>query len=406
MSLLNDMLRDLSQDMSRGAPPFSEREPGAASPEAQRDLFSQSSVAKATPRNFLPSLVAFVTVLAAIVGWRYFFISQDFQSDAAKAVTPGQVTAETQHNLTGANTPSSDDGIETAEVVDVKESSSELTERLASLESAITNLAMVVANNQLDAAKDIPHAENTGGNNAVDDVSTDTLVSRESFSIQEPFPAGQQTSLENEVALAQSDAIESDPSLFIAPNRAWQDEQTAAQAAEDFKTGRMEQGIARLQTFIANHPSAPRSSALLLDLYCEQENIAAAEQLLLRATFLAPEVKTFYSAKIALLNNKPDEALALLEGSLAQAEQDENYRALLAGLYQRNGMNEQAASHYRRLLISFGEKPAYWLGFALAQDALNQTQLALQAYQRVTEYSDLQPPVRQYVEQRLAALGQ
>jgi hypothetical protein len=69
-------------------------------------------------------------------------------------------------------------------------------------------------------------------------------------------------------------------------------------------------------------------------------------------------------------------------------------------------MNLEAANHYRRLLSVFGDKPAYWLGFALAQDALNQPQVAAQAYQRVNQYADLQPQVRTYVQQRIAALQQ
>jgi MSHA biogenesis protein MshN len=66
----------------------------------------------------------------------------------------------------------------------------------------------------------------------------------------------------------------------------------------------------------------------------------------------------------------------------------------------------KAANHYRRLLSVFGDKPAYWLGFALSQDALNQSKVAAQAYQRVNQYADLQPQVRTYVQQRITALQQ
>jgi hypothetical protein len=69
-------------------------------------------------------------------------------------------------------------------------------------------------------------------------------------------------------------------------------------------------------------------------------------------------------------------------------------------------MHLEAANHYRRLLSVFGDKSAYWLGFALAQDALNQPQVAVQAFQRVNQYVDLQPQVRDYVLQRIAALQQ
>lgn len=393
MSLLNDMLRDLSQDISRRSPTVSAGDTNADAIENQQDLFSQSSVAKAAPRNILPSVIVFVLVLLAILGWRYGYQHQ--QSPKQQTIPLATAIPNPE-----ASEPKKLPENNAAEVIEAEQ----LTERLASLESAITNLTAVVANNQLQPSPTDEPAENSV---AIDDEHSSTAMPEQSVSIREPFVTDQQAVAEFETQMSEQAATETaDPALFIAPNRAWQDEQTATQARAEFNAGQLEQGIARLQDFIANNPGAARSTALLLDIYCEQENNQAAAQLLARADYLAPEINTYYSAKIALLNNKPEEALALLEGSLEQAEQHENYRALLAGLYQRSGMNEQAASHYRRLLTTFGEKPAYWLGFALAQDALNQTQLALQAYQRVNQYSDLQPPVREYVEQRLVALSQ
>lgn len=406
MSLLNDMLRDLSQDISRRTTAASETDGNVGATESQRHLFSQSSVARAAPRNLLPSVVVFALVLAVILGWRYFYPGPVAQEDVSTTIIAGSTEKEfdrlTDQLEEQKITVGNKDTVE-------QEAAAQLTERLASLESAITNLAIVVASNQTVNPQPFDTAEESMAINEPDYSSSaiagESTVAGESVSIREPFTPESQISDSGDEETNQRSAGETaDPSFFIAPNPAWQDEQTFAQARAEFNAGRTDQGLARLQTFIANHPAAPRSTALLLDIYCEQENSLAAEQLLSRVNYLTPEIKTYYSAKIALLNNKPEEAMALLEGSLVHAEQDENYRALLAGLYQRSGMNEEAASHYRRLLTSFGEKPAYWLGFALAQDALNQTQQALQAYQRVNQYSDLQPPVRQYVEQRLAAL--
>jgi tetratricopeptide (TPR) repeat protein len=197
-----------------------------------------------------------------------------------------------------------------------------------------------------------------------------------------------------------------DPSLFIAPSPAWQDRQFAIRMREMFQTGQAAQSVAQLQTFVTSHANPYESTTLLLDILCEQENAVAAQQVLQQASFLPAVEQTYYVAKIALLTGNNAEAIGILESALPEAENHERYRALLAGLYQRTGMNEEAASHYRRLLNVFGEKPAYWLGFALAQDALNQSQLAVQAYQRVNQYSDLQPQVRQYIEQRLQVLQQ
>ncbi len=417
MSLLNDMLRDLSQDVARPSSQNLEHNLVAHShaQEEQRELFYQSSAAKPLPRSLLPSVVVFVVVLLGVFGWRYFSDGKPAVSTTTEMVSfPEQVQSE-KIDAVPENTGAA------ATII----ASPELDERLAALESAVTTLTNVLTSSEQTTAEqtnveqkkeveslqsdssmknvaaEVASAENPLDEKTADQKSIDQksgAETAESVSINEPFAA----ITENDTP---SDP-QGDPSLFIAPNPAWKDQQLALQARELFQAGQEEQSIARLQDFITSHPAAQESTRLLLDIFCEQENSTAAQQVLTQSSFLAVATKNYYAAKIRLIEGNLEEAVALLEASLVEAENDENYRALLAGLYQRSGMNQEAASHYRRLLSVFGEKPAYWLGFALAQDALNQSQLALQAYQRVNQYSDLQPQVRQYVEQRLVALQQ
>lgn len=417
MSLLNDMLRDLSQDVARPSSQNLEHNLAAHShaQEEQRELFYQSSAAKPLPRSLLPSVVVFVVVLLGIFGWRYFSDEKPTVSTTTEMVSvPEQVQSEKIDAL-----PENTDAAATIIA------SPELDERLAALESAVTTLTNVLTSSEQTTAEQTnveqkkevgslhsdssmksvaaevasvekPLDEKTADQKSIDQESG--AETAESVSINEPFAAIAENNTSSEP--------QGDPSLFIAPNPAWKDQQLAMQARELFQAGQEEQSIARLQDFIASHPAAQESTRLLLDIFCEQENSTAAQQVLTQSSFLAVATKNYYAAKIRLIEGNLEEAVALLEATLVEAENDENYRALLAGLYQRSGMNQEAASHYRRLLSVFGEKPAYWLGFALAQDALNQSQLALQAYQRVNQYSDLQPQVRQYVEQRLVALQQ
>ncbi len=417
MSLLNDMLRDLSQDVARPSSQNLEHNLAAHShaQEEQRELFYQSSAAKPLPRSLLPSVVVFVVVLLGIFGWRYFSDEKPAVSITTEMVNvPEQVQSEKIDAL-----PENTDAAATIIA------SPELDERLAALESAVTTLTNVLTSSEQTTAEQTnveqkkevgslqsdssmksvaaevasvekPLDEKTADQKSIDQESG--AETAESVSINEPFAAITENNTPSDP--------QGDPSLFIAPNPAWKDQQLAMQARELFQAGQEEQSIARLQDFIASHPAAQESTRLLLDIFCEQENSTAAQQVLTQSSFLAVATKNYYAAKIRLIEGNLEEAVALLEATLVEAENDENYRALLAGLYQRSGMNQEAASHYRRLLSVFGEKPAYWLGFALAQDALNQSQLALQAYQRVNQYSDLQPQVRQYVEQRLVALQQ
>ncbi|OZY84632.1 hypothetical protein CBP51_15770 [Cellvibrio mixtus] len=394
MSLLNDMLRDLSQDLSR--PQQIEQNDADKNADffrsqEQRELFAQSSAAKPLPRRLLPSIVVFVVVLGSLVGVQYFLPKKPVSSTAESATPLPEIAQEA---------PVPDTAVTLSPALD---------ERLAALESAVNRLGDAVVSAQQNTTTEYipvePEPERENSDVAIPEQTA-------SVSIQDPFDDASLKQSEN------SDANEAvadepvngevvgDPSLFIAPNPAWQDRQFAARMREMFQTGQVAQSVAQLQTFITSHANPYESTILLLDILCEQENAVAAQQVLQQASFLPAVEQTYYAAKITLLAGNNAEAIGMLESALPEAENHERYRALLAGLYQRTGMNEEAASHYRRLLNVFGEKPAYWLGFALAQDALNQSQLAVQAYQRVNQYSDLQPQVRQYIEQRLQVLQQ
>ena len=215
-----------------------------------------------------------------------------------------------------------------------------------------------------------------------------------SVSIQEPF-AIQSHSPVNDNMPAH---------LSVAPNPQWQDTQQVEQARRLWTAGQTTIAVTQLEQFVAINPqTSGLSSWQLLDFYVQQEN---REQLALSISAmpaLNPAERDYFQARLALLEGDGQQALNLLERHLATA-QGEHYRALLAGLYQKHVQYAKAAQSYKALLETFGEKPAYWLGYALALDAMDERTGALRAYQRLAEYSDLQVEVRDYIQQRIAAL--
>ncbi len=193
--------------------------------------------------------------------------------------------------------------------------------------------------------------------------------------------------------------------LSVLPNAAWKDQQTVTQAQDLIANNQMSAAIHLLKNYIQSAENPVTSTRFLLDLYNQQAAADDMESLLLDASYLPAVERTYYSAKLAALKAHRTEAIRLLESRLSEAEDYESYRALLAGLYQGEARYAEAVSHYRRLITAFGDKPAYWLGFALSLDALGQKPSALQAYQRVAEFSNLQTEVRQYINERIAELA-
>ena len=386
MSLLNDMLRDLARQHKSDDPlsAGSYTNPDFIAQE-QPALFHQASTLRRLLRVLLLSLTAFVLVLAIAWGWRYWAgmaakipVPHDIIEPAASIAASSSIDATVKHQV---------------------QVDSELVARLAALEIAVTGLA-----------------------DAVTDKTTSTVdkdfIAKDSFDADPPDRALQTSVSVKPPVIAEQNQVDShslndiqtlthEPThLSIAPNSKWQDAEHARQARELVAQGQLAMAIEKLQQFIASEQQPRESVRLLLDINIDQGNLIEAQQWLTGAHYLLPVEQIYYQAKILVGQEREDQAIPLLETHLNSAENDENYRALLAGLYQKNGDPLAAASHYRRLLATFGDKPAYWLGFALSQDALNQPQVALQAFQRVNQYADLPPQVRTYIQQRLAALQQ
>lgn len=399
MSLLNDMLRDLSHAQKNN-------ESGTVAQSAsldlsdneQRELIRHSSLAKPARGIFLPSLLAFFVVsIILLIGKQGFFASL------------GQATAANQAASTSLSAPeparqpieSNELQNSKSEAVDgnisvVKNSTELLNERLAALETAITTLSKVV-----EQQVPVPASE-TVATLAQAPVNAEQETS---VSIRDPFVPDSQAEANN-AGSEYSDTIPDNAHLAIAPNPEFLDQRKAEQGRYLFAQGQVNEAILELKSFITNAQAPRESVRALLDILSHQEDAEAMDALLKTAGYLDVLDQQFYAAKAAIIQNREGYAVELLEAHLTEAEGHENYRALLAGLYQRTGKYLEAATSYRRLLGSFGEKPAYWLGFALAQDSLNERQTAKQAYLRLAQYPGLQPQVQAYIQQRLAALQQ
>jgi MSHA biogenesis protein MshN len=418
MSLLNDMRRDLAHQhkpndaLSAGTLSAGNQANPDLTAQEQRDLFKQSSAAKPLARSVIPSLVAFFIVLAVAIGWRHWIgvVANDAVNER---VTETVNASETDDQPVKSAQSLGDELIEKRVQADP-----ELVVRLAALETAVTTLADAITDKTVMVN---PAVESSPIEESFDAGNSDSEING-SVSVKDPFAVAehQSTIVTGQTNIPQADlniepdnkqndvqSITSEPvHLAIAPNAKWQDEEQARLARESVAQGQATLAIDKLQVFIATAKQPHESVKALLDIRIDQADYLEVESLLAKANFLSPAEQVFYQAKMLVSQQREDQAMDLLETHLADAEKDENYRALLAGLYQKNGKPLEAANHYRRLLTVFGDKPAYWLGFALSQDALNQPQAALQAYQRVNQYNDLPPQVQTYIQQRLAALQQ
>lgn len=214
---------------------------------------------------------------------------------------------------------------------------------------------------------------------------------------QEPEQRSEQRSEEPRAAEA---------TLDILPSPAWRDQQAVAAARGRLQQGDTEGAIAYLEDYLGRDPEAAQASArMLCHIYLEQGELAKADALLSEANNWPATEYAQMRARWFQASGDDASARALLEKHLADAEQDEAYRSLLARLYYSGGDYHQAVASYRRLIDAFGEKPGYWLGMALGLDALGQGSSALVAYQRSLLGGTQDAAVTNYIESRIKALS-
>lgn len=194
--------------------------------------------------------------------------------------------------------------------------------------------------------------------------------------------------------------------VAILPSAEWRDQQAVQSARELLQQGDRSAAIAYLEDYLGRDPEAAQVSArLLCQMYLETGELTKADLLLSEANNWPVVEHARLRALWLQASGQEAEARRLLEAHLAEAAQDEAYRALLAQLYYTAGDYHQAVASYRRLLDSFGEKPGYWLGLALGLDALGQGSSALVAYQNSLASGAQEKAVTDYIETRIKALS-
>ena len=116
----------------------------------------------------------------------------------------------------------------------------------------------------------------------------------------------------------------------------------------------------------------------------------------------APLAKLY--ARILVDQGDTVAAIAVLERASPAVASDSEYHALLAALYQQVAKYAQAARIYQQILSQRPEIAQWWMGLALAQDAMGEASFALDAFQRAQRAGGLSDVVLKYVQARIIAL--
>lgn len=122
------------------------------------------------------------------------------------------------------------------------------------------------------------------------------------------------------------------------------------------------------------------------------------------ATTDSPKLRML-RARALMATSGPRAALTLLKRDVPTLADWPDYYAMLATLYQQLGQSGNAATVWGKLLQLDNGRADWWAGLGIALDSEKRVVDAREAYRQALMLSDLNPPLRQYVAQRLSALS-
>ncbi len=192
--------------------------------------------------------------------------------------------------------------------------------------------------------------------------------------------------------------------VSVAPSQSWQDEEAVRRARQMIQQGEEARAEKLLKSVLAQNQRAEQSLMGLFDLYLRQGKSAKAQALLARGSYLAAYKRAKLTAQLYVSLGDLRAAVRVLSTHSPSMDDDASYYALLAGLQHKLGDYHKSANLYRRLLSEAGNKPAYWLGLAVALDALQDKANALTAFRQARQGRQA-PDVQRYINERITALS-
>lgn len=194
--------------------------------------------------------------------------------------------------------------------------------------------------------------------------------------------------------------------LLPQPNtKEWHDLQLN-QALEAIQNGDEQRAITLLEIILTKFPNSIDARESLAAIYLSRTAVGDAMRVLEEGLAFEPSSLALNKMKARLLfeQDRSQEALQLLEQFKPDIRAETDYYGLVAAVLQTLGRVEEAGSLYKSLVEIDPSNGQYWLGYGIALEEKHAYQQAIIAYQRVSQTYEVDPAIRAYAEGRLKQL--
>lgn len=229
-------------------------------------------------------------------------------------------------------------------------------------------------------------------------------------------PAGMTVPEIEEEEIAQDQFMEEEPPVQAVPERI--KKRLRPQSSEQLAEKQYQQGYALLQRgdrkgaadawraalrIDAKHTASRESLAILY--LSQSRRIEAAEQLQ-KGLAIDPgnnKLALLY-ARMQLDAEDMAGAVQTLENAMQHRQQNGEFYAFTAAIYQRLGDYAKSIAAYQGALKQQSNQPVWWMGLGISLEGAGKKKEALTAYTQASKSGRLSLKLRQYVEGRIKAL--
>ncbi len=177
-------------------------------------------------------------------------------------------------------------------------------------------------------------------------------------------------------------------------------------ALNDIEKNNYEAAILRLNALLKTDPSYKDARTSLVALYLNNGEQREAEKMINEGMQLSSNYAPFIELKARILDlkGKTQQALDLLHTISPPINENPDYHALIAALYEQHNDDALAIDTYKQLININPHNGNWWFGLAVSYEKTNQNKAAMTAYKRAMAEGQLNPDSNQYLQTHLQAL--
>jgi len=177
-------------------------------------------------------------------------------------------------------------------------------------------------------------------------------------------------------------------------------------ARQKINIGQTAAAIELLEKALNSSGDFHKARILLFSILLQQQQITILQPRLDVSLSRWPIIYEYRQMKARLLSfqHKNEAALELLQSNVPTLAEAPEYHGLVAYVAQQIKNDVVAVKHYRMLLEQNSDRADWWLGLAVSEDRMGNSEAALEAYRYAVDRRGLSQSVQKYALDRIKAL--